>query len=680
MTGIGLVLNIAKDALLAQQYALDVVSHNISNVNTDGYSKQTAVISAKDAAPYAGFTFGTGVALTEIIRNSNTFIEKRLQQGQSDLMAMSEKEVYMEVMESIFNESSSSSLSNLFTDFWNSWNDLANNPSGMSERSILTENGVLLAQSFRDLKNDLVDLTQEIDNSIQAGVENINELLSQIADLNNHILLLESSGNANDLRDRRNTLVTELAEYMDINTYESEDGNLTVTTGRGYTLVSRGDIYPLEFFGGDIIWKSSVTAEINITDTISGGRIGGWLEMRDEIIPEYSSNLDELAKSTIWEINKIHSQGVGLEGFTSVTGTYSVLNSNEEIGTIDSGLDFYDKMTDGSFKIWLYDSDGEVVGSTTIAVDADVTTLEGLASTIENASTGGEDALTSIIKNGKLYIGIDSASHSGYSFAFSDDTSNVLAALGINTFFSGDDATVMEVNESIISDKNFIAAGTISNNVGPALAASTNTSTGIITTVGPYTGDDDATYEIQITTDGSTFQWRKDGGTWSGDIAIAGSPSLGGEGVTVTFNGTFVAGDTFTIDVIQSSDTYGAFAAGDNTNALALADLQYQNVTVKEWTYTSEEGGTSKDVTGLTIDEYLHMLVSSIGIKSQSIQREKEYKELIQDQVSETRDSISAVSLDEEMTDLIKFQQAYSAAAKLITVSDEMLDTVLNTV
>lgn len=680
MGGIGLVLNAAKDSLLTQQYAIDVISHNITNVNTDGYSRQIPILNAKDAAPYAGFMFGRGVELNDIIRSSNDFIEQRLQKGQSDLLAMSEKEIYMDVMEAIFNENSSRSLSNQYIGFWNAWNDLTNNPSGLPERSILVENSVLLAQSFLDLNNDLSKLTQEINNSIEAGVEKINELLTQIADLNDQILIIEASGNANDLRDQRNMRVTQLSEYLDLNTYESDDGNITVTTGRGYTLVNRGETYPLNFFGGNVNWESSVSAEIDITDTINTGKMGGWLEMRDEIIPKYSADLDELAKSTIWEINKVHSQGVGLDCFTSVTGTYSASDSGEEMGTIDSGLDFYDKITDGSFKIWLYDTAGTVVGSTTISIDTDVTTLNSLVNTIDNATLGGEDALISMVNNGRLYIGIDSSTHSGYSFGFSDDTSNILAALGVNTFFSGDDAREMGVTDDIISNKNHIAAGTINNNVGPAVAASTNTSTGIITTLGPYTGTADATYDIQITTDGSTFQWRKDGGAWSGDTAIAGSPLLGGDGVTVTFNGSFVAGDTFTIDVTESSVTYGAFAPGDNTNALALADLQYQDVTIKQWTYTREGGGTSQDVTDTTIDEYLHMLVGSIGIKSQSVQREKEYKEVIQNQISATRDNISAVSLDEEMANLIKFQHAYSAAAKLISTADNMMEAILNSV
>ncbi|MBN2060136.1 MAG: flagellar hook-associated protein FlgK, partial [Deltaproteobacteria bacterium] len=212
MSGIGLVLNVAKDALLTQQYAIDVVSHNITNVSTEGYTRQSPILEAKDAAPYGGFIFGRGVELNDIIRNANEFIEKRLRNCQSDLLAMTEKSLYMGVIESIFDENSGRSLSNQMVDFWNVWNDLSNNPSGQPERSLLAENASLLTETFRDLSSDLIKLDQEIDKSIQAGIGEVNQILTQIADINKQILVLEVSGNANDLRDQRNMLVNKLSK------------------------------------------------------------------------------------------------------------------------------------------------------------------------------------------------------------------------------------------------------------------------------------------------------------------------------------------------------------------------------------------------------------------------------------------------------------------------------------
>jgi flagellar hook-associated protein 1 FlgK len=588
MSGIGLVLNVAKDALLTQQYAVDVVSHNIANVSTEGFTRQTPVISANDAAPYGGFIFGRGASLEEIIRVGNDFIEKRVQQSQTDLSTLTEKEIYMSVMEAIFNENSSQSLSNQFVGFWNSWNDLANNPSGLSERNLLLESGTLLSQSFKSLNGDLTTLIQEIDNSIEAGVEDINQILTQIADLNDRILTLQIKGNANDLIDERNMLVRQLSEYIDINTYEQENGNLTVATGRGYILVSRNSTYPLAYESNEVVWQSSSSTTVTISDTVSGGKMGGWLEMRDEVIPKYRADLNELAESTIWEVNALHTQGVGLQGLTTVTGSYATTDSTQVIGTVASGFDFYNKVQDGSFDIWLYDTAGAVVGSTTINIVANTTTLDALATSIDGVSIGGEDALTaSVTANGNLSITIDTGSgYSGYTFAFAGDTSNTLGALGINTFFTGSDANDMAVNSVLSADEDLIAAA-------------------------------------------------------------------------------------------QVDSTTGAFATGDNSNALDIANLQYQGVTVRRWTYERGSAATSQDITNTSLEEYLHAMVGSVGIESRSTQREREYNEVIYNKLNETRDNISAVSLDEEMTNLIKYQHAYTAAAKLISVADEMLTTVL---
>lgn len=574
MGGIGVLLNVAKDALLTQQYAIDVTSHNISNVDTDGYSRQTPVLDAKNAAPYAGFIFGQGVELNDILRNTNNFIEKRLQSSQSDLGYVSEQVTYMNVLETIFNESTSSSLSSQFDEFWAAWNDLANNPSGIPERNLLVENATLLSETFNYLYTDIGKMTYEINNSISAGIDEINDILTKIADINSRIVALEVEGNANDLRDQRNNLVTELSKYMDINTYEYDDGNLVVTTGKGYTLVLRGDTYPLTLEGNNVILESSPTARIDITDSIESGKLGGWLDMRDIVIPELMANIEELARSIAWEVNSIHSQGVGLEGFSSLNGSYAVSDSTLAMGLVDSGLTYYDKITDGSFNIWVYDSSG-TAALTTITIDADVTSMADLAGDISSIT-----GLNTAIIDGKLNISADS----GYTFAFSDDTSNVLAALGTNAFFQSSGSRGIKVNENIINNINNIAAARL--------------------------------------------------------------------------------------------DSAGGFAEGDNSNALAITELQYQDVTVRQWTY-GEDGVSSVDISNTTLDEYMHMLVGSIGIKSQSMQRIKEYRETIQTELTTARDGISAVSLDEEMTNLIKFQQAYTAAAKLVTTADEMLDTLL---
>jgi flagellar hook-associated protein 1 FlgK len=329
-------------------------------------------------------------------------------------------------------------------------------------------------------------------------------------------------------------------------------------------------------------WQDSGGNYVDITNHISNGKLGAWLDLRDNIISKYELDLDAMAKEFIWSVNQQHSQGVGLEGFSTVTGTCDVLNSGEELGTQDSGLDYYEKISDGNFNLWVYDSSGAVVGGSAnvITIDADTggTTLTSLVIDINAVA----NISASITTDGKLKIDADS----GYTFAFSDDTSNVLAALGTNTFFSGSTAGGISVNSAIVADKNHIAAARI-----------------------------DA--------------------------------------------------------------TTGEFAAGDNDNALAMTDLQYTSMDISQWTCDRINGNTEGSVT-TTIEDYYHSMVGSIGIVSSSISRERDYNEIMVDKLNTLRNSISAVSLDEEMINLIKYQHAYQAAAKLITVSDEMLNTLIS--
>jgi flagellar hook-associated protein 1 FlgK len=592
MSGLGLVLSIAKDALSAQRYGMDVTAHNIANVNTEGYSRQRPVYEARRPAPYGGLLLGQGVDTSEVMRISDQFIENRLAQQNSSMLSFREMESYMQVLGGVFSENSERSISALLADFWNTWHDVANNPSGTSERIALYEHSVSLSEQFNALYTDLTGLEIDLTNSVSAGIDKINEITAEIARINNEIVGVEVDKIANDLRDKRNMLVSELSGYLDVKGFEQSNGSLTVITAKGCVLVSGNDSYDLELGGDDgkrVLCQGSGGITTDITDYITNGKLGGWLDIRDEVIAKYKLDLDALAKEFIWAVNQQHSQGVGLEAFSSATGTYGVSNILEELGMEDSGLDYQEKISTGGFNIWVYDSNGAVVGGLPTAIS--VSDVEPGGTTlvdIRNAINAIANISANITPDGKLQIDADP----GYTFAFSDDTSNVLAAIGINTFFAGASAGNIGVNDVIGSDKNCIATAQVDND--------------------------------------------------------------------------------------PVSPGYGTYATGDNTNALSMTDLQYTPIDIAQWACDRRSGNIQGTVNA-TIEEYYHAMVGSIGIKSSSISRGLSFSEVMVSKLGEIRDSISAVSLDEEMTNLIKFQHAYTAAAKLISVADEMLDTLLST-
>jgi len=597
MSGSGLLLSIAKDALSAQQYGINVTAQNIANVDTPGYTKQTAVFTAKTPVTYGGIVFGVGVTIDEIIQHRDSYLEGRLRDQKTILSGLEEEEACLSFLEGIFNENSDHSLGAQFIDFWNVWHDLSNNPSGELERTMVYETGSLLADNFQSLDESLLRVERDINLSIGAGVDQINRLTSKLASFNQEILNLEATGSANDLKDQRNMILDELSSYIDIKCYQDDNGNLTVLTNGGYTLVDKNNTFLLYSEDKDVMWEGSGDSKVAITDSIRGGKIGSWLDMRDEIIAKYRKDLGELAKSLIWEVNQIHTQGTGKDAFSEVQGKYKIDKPGEAINPpgeaiyppneydMSSGLYFQDSVSDGNFKLWVYDSNGDVVnlGGTedelVINIDADSTTADDIVEYINTHSGGTINA--EITSEGYFSI---SASNDDYTFAFSEDTSNILAALGINTFFSGTDAGNIEVNSTLFSNKELIAAGRV--------------------------------------------------------------------------------------------DSEGNIAAGDNSNAFAIANLQYEGVSVKSSSYERGKDSAYIDTT-TTLENYSHSLVGLVGIHSKSVQGQRESNEIIVNQLTEIRNSVSSVSLDEEMTNLIKYQHAYAAAAKLITTADEMLKTLL---
>jgi len=578
---IGLVLSIAKDALAAQQSGVFVAGHNIANVNTPGYSRQSAVLQARKPSMYKGLNVGRGVNTTEFLRVSDKLIENRVMDEKSDLSAYQEMGNYMLTMEGIFNENSGNSLSALLGDFWNLWHDLSNNPSGDSERNALYEHAVTTSQQFNAADSDLAQLNTDLTNAMRSGIGRINEITAEIAELNNAIVSVELIAPANDLKDQRNVLASELAEYIDIKIFEQDNSSLTIITpAKGVLLVEGTDSYDLELDGSSVNWQGSGTHEVDITNDISVGKLGGWLEMRDEVVAKHRQDLTELASEFIYMVNQQHSQGIGTTPFSSLTGTYSSTDAGAAVSTAASGLDYYSKIGTGTFRVYVYDSTGALANAADITVTAGVTTLNNIATAITAVDA---DITATVNGDGQLAI----STSNSHTFAFSNDTTNALAVLGVNTFFTGNTGGGMGVNSQIGSNKVFIAAAQIS--------------------------------------------------------------------------------DTAT----------GDYSTGDNSNALAVVDKQYTSTSILEWTYDRINGNSSTAVNA-TIEDYFHTFVGGLGIKASSIARGSEFHQVMVQEMTLLRESLSSVNLDEEMTDLIKFQHGFAAASKLIGVADEMFKELLS--
>lgn len=337
------LLSVGRTALATQQKAIDITSNNIANVNTPGYSRQRLNMEQNEPIRYEGGQMSTGVkANRKIQRIYDRFINAQINNENEELGRWQAEKEIVEKAELLFDDASGYGLSNAMSQFWASWQDLTNNPTGNVERVTLLSDGQNLAETFNKLNYDLTELRKDADLSIQGTIEQINPLTSEIADLNLKIKEVEGGGhNANDYRDERDLLVKELSNLIGIQSFEDGDGFMHIYTANGKTLVDRGTSW--ELTGQDngsgyigVFWNNSQGVLEEITANISGGKLNGWIEARDNIIPDYLQRLDALSLEIITSVNGQHQLGYDLNGdlgqeFFSGTDTLTMsMNTNIE--------------------------------------------------------------------------------------------------------------------------------------------------------------------------------------------------------------------------------------------------------------------------------------------------------------------------------------------------------------
>jgi flagellar hook-associated protein 1 FlgK len=323
MTDINGILNIGRTSLMAHQKAIEVTSNNIANVNTPGYTRQRVNFSMIGSqSPISGTMTGSGVTVSDIDRVYDRFLAVQFTNENNQLGRWRARQGGLERIESVFSELSDTGLNRAMTEFWNAWQDLANNPAGVSERALLLNKAENLADIFNSLAEDLQRIGDETGSRIDDELEQINQLGSQIADLNHKIIDAEAVGKTvNTLKDKRELLISELAEKIDINSFENSNGSVSVVMKNGLPLVDGLRVHALNSQenpapGGnaDIVWMDSDGNPTVISDRIYGGALKGWIEIRDEVLPDYLGQLNDLAGEMINAVNGIHRSGFGLDG------------------------------------------------------------------------------------------------------------------------------------------------------------------------------------------------------------------------------------------------------------------------------------------------------------------------------------------------------------------------------
>ena len=316
------MLNNAKSALRTQQKALDVTANNIANVNTEGYSRQRLSIEQNGPINYAGGTLNSGVQTTSSIqRIYDRFLTSQMADAAAQGGRWEAQRETLEKAELMFDDASGYGLNSSMADFFASWQEISNNPSGFTERATLLGDAQSMVHVFNKLSGDLNQVQTDSDLSIMGTVEDINTLSREIADLNLKVAEVESGSEqiANEFRDHRDMKLKELSNLIDVNSFEDENGYLTIATAKGHNLVERARSWNLTTDSNtqgfqDVFWESSSGNLDNITGDIITGKLKGWIEARDDIIPKYQTRLDELAQKMAETVNDQHNLGRDLYG------------------------------------------------------------------------------------------------------------------------------------------------------------------------------------------------------------------------------------------------------------------------------------------------------------------------------------------------------------------------------
>lgn len=571
------IFSTGTSGLFAAQAGIDVTGHNISNVNTEGYSRQRVGLATENPYITNPGPYGRGVKVTEVVRVVDEVISKALNNETTELRYWEQMQMTLSSVEVYFNElEQGSGLGDALKEYFNAWSDLSNTAPDKSDeadikRYALVEKAGTLSGRIRESYEALEQLRDDSDTRIEKYVTEINDIAKSIASLNADIAKVEATGNsANDFRDKRDSLINRLSEIANITVHERRGGQVAVFVG-GEAVVDEAVANQLQTIATaennnhlQVIWKTEQTrrSDIDITSNINGGLLYGELRSRDTVVTGYQNDLDKLARTLIAETNRLHATGQGLVRTSQQTSTNGVINPTYALDT-EAGKLPYD-IQKGTFRINVYNAEGKIAHSYDIAVDPEKDTVNNIIQKIceadGNLAAGPVQAYLS--QGNSMRI----TAQSGYTFAFEADTSGFLVAAGFGGFFAGSGASTIDVSGNLKDNPDYIATG--------------------------------------------------------------------------------VSG-----------------AAGDNSNARAIADLKFASVFSNN---------------SVTIDEFYGYFAGKIGSDKYQVDVYVETKQLSVTQLQARQDEVRGVSMDEEMTNLMKFQRAYEASARFITTVDEMLNRIVN--
>lgn len=676
------LLNIGLSGLSANKTSLSVTGHNIANVNTPGFTRQDAVQATREPQFTGAGYIGSGTTLVDVRRTYSEFLTAQLR---SSTALSSDVEAYKSQIDQLDSllAGSTTGITPSLQKFFSSLQTAAEDPANIPARQLVLSEAEGLARRFNTIYDRLSSQNEFINKQMSAVTDQVNRLASSIGQLNDAIAVAAANGQApNDLLDAREESIRQLSEYVGVSVVPQSDNTVNVFVGSGQPLVVGNTVSRLEVTPG-LADPSRVEVEFvsggsrqTVTSLLTGGELGGLIRYRAEALDSTLNSLGRIALSVSSEINDQLGQGLDLKGQvgSALFGNFNDAQSadlrarpyadNPSITTSPPGADASLTITDTSLLTtsdYRLEFDGAVYTARRLS--------DGAAMTVTN--TAGVLTFTDPL--------------SGLGQGFSVTVSGAPAPAAGDRFMleptrrgATDIQTVLDQPDQLAFAAPAEAQATL-NNRGSGVIGQPNLIQGpapisiaALSGAAGFFGANGLTMTFSATTNQLSIA-----GSGSGAVFVPASPVTivpGQQNTLRVSNGTYTFeftlsgvpkdGDSFTLD-------FNASGVSDNRNALKLVDLQNAQVIGVD--------PTAGIATGTSFTDGYGELVERVGTLTAQTRVDSQATGAILKQATDSRDSLSAVSLDEEAANLIKFEQYYQASAQIIQVARSLFDTLINT-
>jgi len=621
------LLSTGISGLLSFQRGLDTTANNIANANTPGFSRRAVDLQELPGQASTFGYIGNGVQVSTIRRVYDEFLTLQLQSTTSGQARLASMDTLAGRVDGLLADAQTG-LSPRLQSFFDAVQDLANDPSSPAARQALLGEGENLVSRFRSIDDRLASLDDEVNARLEESVGTVNRLAQSIADINDDIVLAQNrSGQPpNGLLDERDALLRELSAQVSISTVRQDDGAMNVFIGSGQPLVLGKRAEALAVRADEfnptrmrVAYRTS-GGDTPIPEGSVGGALGGLLEFRAQLLDPARNMLGQTALAVALAFNGQHEQGMDLNG-----------DAGKAFFSVEDGLALASRFNAGSGSVNVVPVDVGEVTAADYRLDFD-----GANYSLTRADTGQSVALTGsgtaldpFLADG-LEIVVAGAPAAGDSFLI-QPTRGVIADLEVAV--SDPRAIAAAAPTRTLLDGNNLGSGTISQSEIVDAADADLLATAVIEFTGP------ATYSVN----------------GAGSFAYTSGEPIVINGSRFSIRGEPAAGDRFTLEANLG-------AGGDNRNALGLADLQARGLLA---------GGS------VSLSENYAALVGDVGNRSGQIKGNLEAQTVLLENVEASIAEKSGVNLDEEAANLIRYQQAYEAAAQIIAVTNTLFDTLL---